>query len=64
LSLEQLERLSLHKARPPMTEIEELAWKLHKGERSLNRSFQPKSLDIPRHGVRESAIAVVSDTDD
>jgi hypothetical protein len=64
LSVEQKERLRAHQDKPPMTEIEELAWKLHKGERSLNKTFQPPSLDIPRHGVRESAIAVVSDPED
>jgi hypothetical protein len=55
--------LARHREKPPMTEIEELAWKLHKGTRSLHATFKTPKWDAPRKEktVQESAIAVCSD---
>jgi len=64
LSPKQQAYLAAHRSKPPMTEIDELAWKLHKGMRSLHRTFDIPNTDVPRREEGEVTLAEVSDTKD
>lgn len=64
LSPKQRDYLAAHRNKPPMTEIDELAWKLRKGRQSLHCTFDFHSPDVPRKEVPESALVVMSDPED
>jgi hypothetical protein len=58
----QVQILEEAKQRPPMTELEQMAWELGRRERLAERDYAPPENEFRR--ILESAIVVVSDFED
>ena len=64
LSPKQKIYLEYLRSKPPMTTVEEIAWRFRKDRQSLNRTFDIPDRDVPRRDGTGISLAVVSDTED
>jgi hypothetical protein len=62
LTQEQADALAVFRVKPPMTDLEQMVWKMHK--RKLAAAYQYAPLNEPSRKIMESAQVVVSDLED